>query len=70
MQKLVTYYPKYTGNSTSLVDGLKAVGVKDTSKAFSTKIATANGITNYKATSSQNLTMLNLLKQGKLIYTE
>lgn len=65
-----TYYPKYTGNSSSLVDALKAVGVKDTSKTFRTKIAKANGITNYKATSAQNLTMLNLLKQGKLIYVE
>ena len=69
-ETVYTYYPKYTGKSTSLVDALKAVGVKDTSKAFRTKIATANGIANYKATSSQNLTMLNLLKQGKLIYVE
>lgn len=70
VETLVTYYPKYTGKSTSLVDALKAVHVKDTSKAFRTKIANANGITNYKATSAQNLTMLNLLKQGKLIYVK
>lgn len=68
VETILTYYPKYTGKSTSLVDALKAVNVKDTSKAFRTKIATANGITNYKATSAQNLTLLNLLKQGKLIH--
>lgn len=70
VETTLTYYPKYTGKSTSLVDALKAVNVKNTSKAFRTKIANANGITNYKATSAQNLTMLNLLKQGKLIYVE
>ena len=66
----VSYYPKYTGKSTSLVDALKAVGVKDTSKSFRTKIAAANGISNYRATGSQNLTMLKLLKQGKLVFVQ
>lgn len=70
VETIVSYYPKYTGKSTSLVDALKAVHVKNTSKAFRTKIAKANGITNYKGTDAQNTTMLNLLKQGKLIYVE
>lgn len=65
-----TYFPKYTGNSTSIVDALKSVGAKDTSKIYRTRIANSNGILGYRATSSQNLTMLNLLKQGKLIYVE
>lgn len=61
------YYPKYTGSSTSIVDALSAVGEKDTSKAHRTKIAAANGISNYSGTASQNLGMVTLLKKGKLI---
>jgi hypothetical protein len=68
VEQTLTYFPKYTGTSSSLVDGLKAVGVKDTSKVHRTKIANANGVLGYRATSSQNLTLLNLLKQGKLVY--
>ena len=66
----VSYYPKYTGTSTSLIDALKSVGVTDTSKAFRTKIASANGITSYTGSVAQNLTLLNLLKQGKLVYVK
>ena len=62
-----TYYPKYTGSSTSLVDALKAVGVSDTSLANRKKIAAANGISNYTGTSAQNTQLLSLLKSGKLI---
>jgi 3-dehydroquinate dehydratase len=58
----------YTHTSIAILDALKAVGAKDTSKTYRTKVANANGIAGYRATSSQNLTMLNLLKQGKLIY--
>lgn len=68
VEQTLTYFPKYTGTSSSLVDGLKAVGVKDTSKVHRTKIANANGVLGYRATSSQNLTLLKLLKQGKLVY--
>lgn len=63
----VTYYFRYTGNSTSLVEGLKAVGEKDTSKAHRKKIAAANGISGYVGASTQNTKLLNLLKNGKLI---
>ena len=62
----VTYYPKYTGSSGSIVDGLRAVGV-DSSYSNRSKIAALNGISNYSGTASQNTQMLNLLKQGKLI---
>lgn len=62
----VSYYPKYTGKSTSIVDALKAVGVKDPSKAVRKKIAQANGIPQYNYTASQNKTLLTLLKAGKL----
>lgn len=61
------YYPKYTGTSLSLVDGLKAVGVKDTSVSKRLKIAKANGINGYSGSLTQNTKLLNLLKKGKLL---
>lgn len=61
-----TYLKKYTGNSLSLVDSLKNVGI-DSSFNYRTRIASANGIVNYIGTSIQNTYLLNLLKQGKLI---
>jgi|GEM_PF-1096821 len=60
------YFPKYTGTSSSLVDGLKAVGATYTFEYRKT-IAAKNGISSYTGTASQNTTLLNLLKQGKLI---
>lgn len=60
-----SYYKKYNGSTTSIVDALKAIGV-DSSKSNRTKIAKANGISNYTGTASQNTQLLNLLKQGKL----
>lgn len=65
--KKVSYYPKYKGLSISIVDALASVGVKDVSKAHRAKIAKANAIKNYTGTPSQNLKMLKLLKNGKLI---
>ena len=62
-----SYYKKYTGSSGSIIDALKAVGVKDTSLANRNKIATKNGIKNYTGTVEQNVKLLKLLKQGKLI---
>ena len=62
-----SYYPKYSGSSGSIITALAAVGEKDTSKAHRAKIAAANGITNYAYTAAQNLKMVNLLKNGKLI---
>lgn len=61
----VNYYPKYTGNSDSIVVGLKSVGV-DSSYNHRKEIAKTNGIKGYKGTAAQNTKMLNLLKQGKL----
>jgi hypothetical protein len=60
------YFKRYTGNSGSIVDSLKAIGV-NSSFAYRTKIANANGIKLYSSTASQNIKLLNLLKQGKLI---
>lgn len=58
-----SYYPAF--NSTSIVDGLKKIGV-DNSFANRKKIAKANGIGNYKGTSSQNNKLCNLARKGKL----
>ena len=60
------YYPKYTGTSNSISDALKSLGI-DNSKANRTAIANKNGIPNYKGTSAQNIQLLTLLKQGKLL---
>lgn len=61
------YYPKYSGTSLSIVEGLAAVGEKDISKAHRAIIAKANGISNYSGNASQNTKLVTLLKQGKLI---
>lgn len=61
-----TYYPRYTGNSGSIVDALKAVGI-DSSFTSRNKIASMNGISGYAGNASQNATLLSLLKEGKLV---
>jgi hypothetical protein len=63
----VSYYKKYTGTSSSIVDALTAVGETDTSKTHRTKIATANGISGYSGTAAENTKLLTLLKKGKLV---
>lgn len=60
-------YPRYKGNSKSIIDALNEVGVIDPSMTLRKKIAIANGITNYKGTAKQNALMVSLLKDGKLI---
>ncbi|MBP3577718.1 MAG: C40 family peptidase [Lachnospiraceae bacterium] len=60
------YFEKYTGTSGSIVDGLAAVGAKS-NFSYRKEVATANGITNYSGVGTQNKTMLDLLKEGKLI---
>lgn len=62
----VSYYPRYMGDSVSIVDALQAVSV-DSSFANRDKIAKHNGISNYSGTVAQNTKLLSLLKQGKLI---
>ncbi len=57
------YFTNYKG--LSFVDGLKSIGV-DASFSNRKIIAANNGISNYKGTASQNLKLLNLLKNGKL----
>jgi len=60
------YYPKYTGTSSSIVSALAAVGEKNTSIVYRKRIAVANGISGYTGTAAQNISMVNLLKAGKL----
>lgn len=57
------YYktPEFT-----LIDSLNKIGV-DSSYANRRRIAEANGIENYQGTAEQNLNMLELLNDGKLI---
>jgi hypothetical protein len=60
-------YKKYTGTSSSLVEALAAVGENNTSMAYRTKLASANGIADYTGTAEQNTEMLKRLKTGELI---
>lgn len=62
----VKYFPAYNGYSLSIVTALKSLGI---GSSFSSRenIARVNGISDYTGSSSQNRTMLSLLKQGRLI---
>lgn len=62
----VTYFPKYTGSSSSIVTALNSLKITS-SFAYRKQIANKNGIKLYVGTAKQNTQMLNLLKQGKLI---
>jgi len=57
------YYktPEFT-----LIDALNKIGV-DSSYKFRKQIAAANGVENYSGTAEQNIGMLNLLNDGKLV---
>ena len=69
-EEVKQYYPKLNYNNiTSVVSALYYVGEKDTSMNHRKKIAAANGISNYAGTAKQNLQMVQLLKEGKLIKT-
>lgn len=60
------YFKRYTGNSISLVDALKYIGV-NSSFTNRAKIARANGIKIYTGSAKQNTQLLNKLKAGVLI---
>lgn len=68
-QKPSPYYPKYTGNSYGVDTVLKAIGVPEKFRGSWSKrkpIASANGISGYKGSSTQNNRIVSLAKQGKL----
>lgn len=60
------YFPAYTGSSPSIAAALSALG-EDPSFSYRAQIAAANGIAGYSGTAAQNTSLLQLLKQGKLI---
>lgn len=66
IKKKITYYPRYKGKSSSIVDALKSLSINP-SKSNRKRIATLNGIKNYIGTVAQNTKLLNLLKRGTLI---
>lgn len=65
-EKATRYYPKYKGNSKSIVDALNTLGINSTFNNRK-KIAITNKISNYTGTAEQNTKMLSLLIAGKLI---
>lgn len=66
IKKKITYYPRYKGKSSSIVDALKSLSINP-SKSNRKRIATLNVIKNYIGTAAQNTKLLNLLKRGTLI---
>lgn len=65
LQSTTVYFPRYYGNTVSIVSALNSLGITST-YAYRKQIAKANGIKNYAGFASQNTIMLNLLKKGKL----
>ena len=61
------YYPKPNTEQKSIVDGLRSVGERDTTYNHRKVIAKANGISDYSGSATQNLLLVNLLNEGKLI---
>ena len=64
-----SYYPKYTGSSTSVDIVLKSIGVESRyigSWTCRKPIANKNGISNYTGTIEHNLKLISLAKSGKL----
>jgi len=63
----VTYFPQYIGDTESLIAALQAVGA-ESSYTYRGQIYRANGFTDtFSGKAEQNLAMLDLLKQGRLI---
>ena len=62
----VSYFDKYEGKSVSLVEALNSLKISSNYR-YRSKIAKANNIKIYIGSAAQNIKLLNLLKQGKLI---
>jgi len=65
IDKNESYYPKSSYIGVSIVNALSKLQI-DSSFSNRKKIAISNGIENYRGTSSQNIYLLGLLRQGKL----
>ena len=63
----IKYLSNKTYKGTSIVDALKEINI-DSSYQYRKQLAQINNINNYQGTKEQNITMLNLLKQGLLKY--
>lgn len=64
-EKVVKYLSNKNYKGSSIIEALEQIKV-DSSFSNRSKIAKANGITNYKGTSSQNTKLLKMLKSGTL----
>ena len=62
----IVYFPKYDGDTDSIVEALNAIGV-DSSADNRRAIYNANFTDTYTKSAKQNTSMLVLLKQGILI---
>lgn len=62
----VEYFPKYEGDTDSIIDALNAVGVSNT-PSYRQEIYNANFTDSYTRSAKQNTAMLILLKQGILV---
>ena len=61
------YFPKFTGISNSFADAMKEVaGAEFASYEARSKIAEANGVTDYVGSAAQNEYMFDLLRAGRL----
>ena len=68
--KSISYYKKYTGASFMVDEVFKVIGVPEKYRGNAKNrntVATANNIKNYKGTSEQNMKLIQLAKNGKLI---
>ncbi len=61
-----TFFPAFRINSCSIVDCLKSIDV-DSSYSYRQRIASKNGVANYKGTAPQNDKLVSLGKKGKLM---
>lgn len=61
-----TYFPVFKSSSCSIVDCLKSIGV-DSSYSYRQRIASKNGVANYKGLAPQNDKLVSLGKKGKLV---
>lgn len=61
-----TYFPVFKSSSCSIVDCLKSIGV-DSSYSYRQRIASKNGVANYKGSAPQNDKLVSLGKKGKLM---
>ena len=61
-----SYFPSPSYGGGSIVDALKSINA-NSSYNYRCQIAARNGIGGYIGESNQNIHMLNLLKQGRLL---